>query len=168
MYRNKISNAECVHATGKWKTKWKICKSILDWIKLLTATLKQKPFQFEISVQSVPSSWNGINESILSSSLQANTQVTSLHLLIVGHKANKLVCECRGNSTVPHQTGHMPLGLAATAAIDLELYNYPTVFCSPCPCLSLFYQPQCESAFTLEKHVWLSHHKAKYGSLDAF
>lgn len=113
------------------------CKSILDWIKLLTATLKQKPFQFEISVQSVPSSWNGINESILSSSSQANTQVTSLHLLIVGHKANKLVCECRGNSTVPHQTVHMLLGLAATVTIDLELYNYQTVFCSPCPCLSV-------------------------------
>lgn len=91
-------NVYTLQASEKQRQKF---KSILDWIKLLTATLKQKPFQFEISVQSVPSSWNGINESILSSSSQANTQVTSLHLLIVGHKANKLFVNAEATPLCP-------------------------------------------------------------------
>lgn len=47
-----------------------------------------------------------------------------------GHKANKPVCECKDNSTVPHHAVRMLLGLAASAMSDLELHNYQTVFCS--------------------------------------
>lgn len=64
-----------------------------------------------------------------------NKFITGKHSLFSGmggHKANKLVCECKVNSTVPHHTVHMLLALAVSATSDLEPHDYQTAFCSLC------------------------------------
>lgn len=58
-----------------------------------------------------------------------NKFIADKHSVMSGHKANKLVWECKGNSTVSYHAVHMLLGLAAPAMGDLEPHNYQTVFC---------------------------------------